>query len=202
MKPVIAILRRLGIRAILYLDDLFIMAQSKQEAKRHPATALELTIALGFIINTKKSITDTAQEIEFLGLVLNSVDMIISLPQQKLKSLRSLAKRLRDQGSGTARQIAQLLGMMVAAHPAVLSAPLYYRSLERAKSRTIWMGYSYGSPIQVDQAMATELQWWIDRAGNHNGRPLHIAQWDLTIETDASTMGSGVFSQEVRTGGA
>lgn len=34
MKPVIAILRRLGIRAILYLDDLLIMAQSKEEAKR------------------------------------------------------------------------------------------------------------------------------------------------------------------------
>ena len=67
MKPVIAILRRLGIRAILYLDDLLIMAQSREEAKRHLATALELITALGFIINTKKSITDPAQEIEFLG---------------------------------------------------------------------------------------------------------------------------------------
>ena len=202
MKPVTAILRRLGIRAILYLDDLLIMAQSKKETKRHLATALELIIALGFIINTKKSVTDPAQEIEFLGFVLNSVDMIISLPQRKLKSLRSLAKRLRDQGSGTARQIAQLLGMMVAAHPAILPAPLHYRSLERAKSRTVRTGHSYESLIQVDHVMAMELQWWIDSASHHNGRPLQITQWDLTIETDASTMGWGAFSQEVRTGGA
>ena len=55
MKPVIAILRKLGIRAILYLDDLLIIAQAKEEAKRHLARGLELIIALGFIINTKKS---------------------------------------------------------------------------------------------------------------------------------------------------
>ena len=73
MKPVVATLRRLGIRVILYLDDMLLMAGSRLATRTHLATALELLSSLGFIVNLEKSILSPTQEIQFLGFTLNSV---------------------------------------------------------------------------------------------------------------------------------
>ena len=34
-----------------------------------------------------------------------------------------------------------------------------------------------------------ELNWWLNCLDQHNGNSLQIRQWDLVIETDASTQG-------------
>jgi len=46
MKPVVGLLRQLGIRLVVYLDDMLIMAQSRDLA-RHASTALDLLQGLG-----------------------------------------------------------------------------------------------------------------------------------------------------------
>ena len=56
MKTAVATLRNLGIRLIIYLDDLLILADSEQSARLHLATAMNLLETLGFIINLKKSV--------------------------------------------------------------------------------------------------------------------------------------------------
>ena len=201
MKPVVSILRRLGIRSILYLDDMLIMSRSKEEARRHLATAVELLIALGFIINLKKSVLSPTQELEFLGFVLNSLKMTISLPSHKLHSLRRLAKQMRSQERTTVQELARILGTMIAAHPAILPAPLHYRNLEVAKTKALKEGCSYDSQVSVNSDMRLDLTWWVDNANHHNGRPLQITHWDCTIESDASTVGWGASCQGRNTGG-
>ena len=44
---------------------------------------------LGFILNLKKSVLKPSQKIEFLGIVIYSIKMEISLPQEKLVKLMS-----------------------------------------------------------------------------------------------------------------
>ena len=70
------------------------MSRSKEEARKHLATAVELLIALGFIINMKKSVLSPTQELEFLGFVLNSRKMTIALPSHKLHSLKKLVRQM------------------------------------------------------------------------------------------------------------
>ena len=70
LKPAVALLRRLGIRCILYLDDMLIMAQSKSTLLEHLATAVDLLVSLGFIINLDKSVVKPTHLIEFLGFLL------------------------------------------------------------------------------------------------------------------------------------
>lgn len=188
MKPVVAILRKLGIRVILYM---LIMAPTKEEVRKHLATALELLIALGFVINTKKSVTRPDQVMEFLRFVLDSKRMSISLLIQKLRSLQKTASRLKRQGTGSVRQLAQLLGMMVAAHPAILPAPLHFIYLERERTAALKRGLVYETQVEVNHNMETDLIWWIEETGKYNGRP--ITHWDLTMETDASKSGWGAF---------
>ena len=130
MKPVIATMRRLGIRLILYLNDMLIKDQSIDRVKCSLATAVEVLISLGFIINLKKSVTVPAQEIQFLGFSLDSQAMSIVLPQNKLLSLTRKAREMKEKEHLTVRDLARLFGSMAAAHLAILLAPLYYRNLE------------------------------------------------------------------------
>lgn len=201
LKPVVSTLRKLGIRLVLYLDDMLIMAKHREEAKSHLATIMDLLLSLGFIINLKKSVLSPTQELEFLGFVLRSREMTIALPTQKLLTLKKTAKRMMEREETTIQDLACLVGMMVAAHPGILPAPLYYRQLEMAKSKAIRRGLSYDSKIQVNTDMKSDLAWWVHRASSHNGRCLQITQWDLMIESDASLKGWGASCEGSNTGG-
>ena len=108
------------------------------------------------------------------------------------------APRIRIREAAT---VAQLLGMMVAAHPAILPALLHFRYLERARARALRKGLAYEAQLDVTHGMETDLAWWTQEMGQYNGRPLQIAYWDLTVETGAFGAGWGAFCQGVRTGG-
>jgi hypothetical protein len=157
LKPAVAILRRLGIRVVLYLDDMLIMAGSKEEARRHLATAMHLLTALGFIINLNKSVLTPTQKVVFLGFCLDSRTLLISLPATKIQSVQRMIREILTQGQVTALKLSQLLGSMISTHPAILPAPLYYRHLERAKITALRHNPSYDTVVTTSDEMRKEL---------------------------------------------
>ena len=86
MKPVVAPLRQLGIRLIIYLDDLLIMAQSKKMLNCHFSTTFHLLENLGFMINYLKSVLIPATTMEFLGFLINSQAITLALQRDKVIS--------------------------------------------------------------------------------------------------------------------
>ena len=73
IKPVVGLLRQLGIRLVVYLDDMLIMAQYRDLALLHASTALDLLQGLGFMINDLKSVLIPSTKMEFLGFVVDSL---------------------------------------------------------------------------------------------------------------------------------
>ena len=63
MKPVVATLRKLGNRVILYLDNMLIMANSRDKARDHCQCAIYLLTSLGFVLNVEKSMWSPRQQI-------------------------------------------------------------------------------------------------------------------------------------------
>ena len=55
MKPVVASLRSQGVRLIIYLDDILIIASSIETLNHHKTLAISLLESLGFQINYEKS---------------------------------------------------------------------------------------------------------------------------------------------------
>ena len=45
-------------------------------------------LSSGFVINLKKSVMTPSQEMEFLGMVINSKEITISLPEDKLLKVK------------------------------------------------------------------------------------------------------------------
>ena len=96
MKPLMTLLRSWGIRIIVYIDNMLILAKTRQETSQHLEVLLFLLEALGFIVNWGKSYLDPAQELEFLGLLVDSQTLQLRLPGEKIKQIRKEATTLSE----------------------------------------------------------------------------------------------------------
>ena len=201
LKPVLSVLRQRGIRLIAYLDDFLIMAESKQLALQHAATTLNILEGLGFVTNYQKSLLIPSQQIEFLGYMVNSVSMSLSLPKDKLKKVQNHCQKHLDNPVTTVRELSKVLGLLSSSIQAVFPAPLHYRYLQQAKNSVLKKQNSYEALIFLNSDALEEVRWWRNNLVAWNGRaPLHQST-DLTIETDASLKGWGAHCQGISTGG-
>ena len=94
MKPVVASLRSQGVRLIIYLDDILIIASSIETLNRHKTLAVSLLESLGFLINYEKSNLTPSQQIVFLGMLVDSASMQFILPQQKAVQIQKECRLL------------------------------------------------------------------------------------------------------------
>ena len=65
---------------IAYMDDILVLVESKELITDHLTGMMYLLENLGLIINQKKSVLSSTQEIEFLGLMVDSQAMELQLP--------------------------------------------------------------------------------------------------------------------------
>ena len=72
LKILMALFRRIRIRIVIYLDDMLIIGRTKEETITLRDIVILLFQCLGFVINQKKSLMTPGQEIEFLGMIVNS----------------------------------------------------------------------------------------------------------------------------------
>ena len=203
MKPISIFLRSMGVHMIVYIDDILVMGESPEQVKSHLEALTYLLTGLGFVINIPKSITTPAQRIEYLGLLVDSTTLHLSLPGEKLHHIRSEIDQITMKSSPiTARQLAQIIGKLHAASQAVLPAPLFYRSLQGDLQRALnSSSQNYNSLLTLSQPAQEELAWWQDKSSHWNGKALLHQTETVTIRSDASFQGWGAVCDGTRTGG-
>lgn len=119
LKPVIATLRFRGIRLVVFIDDILVIASSAQQCSDHLAEALALLRSLGFTINFKKSNLTPVSNIIYLGFLINSVSMKLFLPEDKISKVILACQQLVSSTKPTVRMVAHVTGLLVSAFPAV-----------------------------------------------------------------------------------
>ena len=207
LKPVVAVLRASGIRLVIYLDDILIMHQDRQEIVRIFNMVLALLENLGFLIKREKCSLYPTQALVFLGALLDSRKMTIAVPMQKVQNLQAKsAKALRNR-SCSMHQLAAMIGRMnQTSRIGIHQAPLHYRALQRAYIRCLhqWEHHtrSHQAQVPLDSQALEELKWWTSQMiSQHNGVALHPPPIDMTIETDASIKGWGAVCKGTKMGG-
>ena len=96
LKPVLGLLRQMGIRLIVYLDNVLIMGHSPDIALQHTSTAIDLFQGLGFMINYVKSVLVPSTKMEFLGFVVDSITLSFAFPRDKIRNVRKECQTLLD----------------------------------------------------------------------------------------------------------
>ena len=81
-------LQRIGTLIIIYLDNMPLIGRTGQNIHMYHNTVILLLQELGFVINLKKSVMTPSQEMEFLLIAINSKEMTISLPEEKLQKVK------------------------------------------------------------------------------------------------------------------
>ena len=130
LKPVVEMLRSMGLRVVIYIDDMLLMASSNDSLTDHINLTLFLLENTGFVINEKKSLLEPTQEIDFLGMIINSKEMDVSLLGSKIRDIKQEAWRLLNHPNPSAQSLSHLIGKLNATTPALQMAPLFCRALQ------------------------------------------------------------------------
>ena len=66
---------------------------------------------------------------KFLGLIVDTTECKLVVPQDKVDRIKSSIKKLLQKQQATSRELACVAGMLMSASPALYMAPLYLRNL-------------------------------------------------------------------------
>ena len=189
-KPIISHLRLHGLRIIIFLDDIPLVAISKQECLDQLQFLRQLTTDLGFIVNDKKSQLKPSTKLTFLGFIIDSLDKKLYLPQDKIDKTVSACSSLFSTASPTIRQVAQVTGLLISAFPAVPYLQLYYRSIESCMSRCLSeLNGDYDQHISLSSDPLADLNWVIHNLSQYNDCYFGPKPISVIIASDASLLG-------------
>ena len=201
LKPVLAKLREEGHVSTSFLDDSLLLSDSEEESVQNVQATVQLFRSLGFIIHPDKSVLEPTQQIQYLGVVIDSRDMSVRLTAERKCNLKDTCNKLLKARKLTIRDLAKVIGKVVASFTAVKYGPLYYRHLEENKKAALLVAKGdYDSPVSITFSARTELHWWVDNA-TIASNDITPSDPDITVASDASISGWGCVCQEDRSGG-
>ena len=151
------------------------------------ADNIKLLRELGFVIHSDKSVLTPSQTIAFLGFVISSKHMTLSLTDDKKNKIKPLLLICLHSQQVSIRELARILGNIAASFPAVTFGSLYQRHLESDKIRGLkyHKGIFEGKTILFAKAVS-EIHWWINNINNSCHHIDGIPIPDINIHTDPS----------------
>ena len=201
MKPIFASLRQAGYIITSFIDDTLICSHSYSGCLQAIQATISLLQRLGFFINVEKSVLTPTQCIEYLGNIINTKTMTVSLPERRLLKIRTGCAHLLRQDITPIREVARVIGLLVAAIPAVELGKLHYRQLEGGKIAALKRERgNFDRPLHLTADMKLDLSWWLDNMDRHH-RLIFRSGTDIDIFTDASNLGWGGHLGGQSTGG-
>jgi len=204
LTPVLVVLLSMGIRVVIYIDDMLLLHQQSKVLQKIFAQVVNLLERLCFLVKREKCSPIPSQHPIFLGAALDSRTITLSLPQSKLTSIVDTCHHLLEQGSGSVRTLSTLIGQMShASQTGILVAPLHYRGLQRLHLQAVSQ-HGQGSKLIVPFTSQEhkDLEWWVSESSYHlNGCLIQLPPIDLTVWSDASKKGWGAAYQGISTGG-
>ena len=160
------------IRAIIFLDDLLIFGNTLEEILIACDSVIFLLQHLGFVINFKKCVLEPTQEIEFLGMIVNSKTMTLTLPLEKVQKIKNQCLEIYQAQEITLLELTRLLGTLASTIQAILPARLQFRYLQQQQISTLRKCVSFMTKVKLNPLAKEELAWWIKNLELSNGRSI------------------------------
>ena len=195
MKPVFSTLRKQGYANVSYIDDTLLIGKTKDECESNIKTTALLLDSLGLTVNLEKSSLNPETSIEFLGFVIDSERMTVSLTTDRAESIRAACQNLLHTNKPTIRQFAQVIGKLVASESGVAYAALHYKNLEIEKDSLLKLNAgNFDNRVDISADAKKSLEWWL---ANVHKFPRKITQERpvISIKSDSSLKGWGAVNK-------
>ena len=175
-----------------YLDDSLQIAGSFQECVNTVVSTHNLFVDLGFLPNFKKSHYIPSQRIVILGFIIDSVDMTVALTHDKINKLSNMFTNVLLNPCMSIRELARIIGKMIACFPTLPRGRLYYRPLERLKNTALRGSGSYDGKVTLQSQQLECVQWWLANVPRAVA-PIRRGNPQVTLLTDASGYAYGGY---------
>lgn len=191
LKPIFSFLRLKGYTITSFIDDTLMCSKSVEDCVACLKDTVEILQNVGFCINVDKSVLVPTKRIEYLGNIIDSEAMTVTLPARRVKKIVESCSSLASRNKAKIREVARVVGMLVAAIPAVELGKLHYRILEKAKIVALKVGKgNFDKFMTISKEMKMELSWWISEVGTQVRKIIRTAP-SVEVFTDASDLGWG-----------
>ena len=188
LKPPFSLLQKLGHQSVVYVDDTLLIGSTFIECAQNIDVTIDLLQLLGFNIHPKKSVLIPTKSLEFLGYIINTEQMTLTLTTWKKEKIKKLCDVLFSKEKPTIRLVAQLLRNMVAAFEAVPFGRLCYQLTEKDKIEALKNpNGNFDCHMTLSEAANLELVWWEQNISESSRSLIELPITD-TILTDASNM--------------
>ena len=166
---------------VAYLDDFIVVADSYEECFMALHTLLALLRLLGFAINYRKVVCP-ATRLVFLGIVLDSVKLVLELPKDKLTQLYNSILAMSKKIKITKRELQSLIGKLSRATQCVYGGQPHLRRLidRLSGSHGPWHKSRITSEMRADLICICRLYYVavrtivLSRHGSNLARPVII----------------------------
>ncbi len=130
MRVVVAVLLKNGLRLVIYLDDILIVADSKAAARLTVDQVKSLLQSLGFVLSSEKSEEEPVQSLEYIGLIVDALSMKLYMPDRKKEDIFRLCKIALKDALVSRESLEKIIGNLNWASAAVNFAPVHFRGLQ------------------------------------------------------------------------
>ncbi len=180
-----------GVVVIAYLDDFLIIADTKVDCTLALLQLCQTLRYLGFRINWNK-VEGPAQQLTFLGVLIDTSAMTLSLPPTKVTELQNVLELFASRKRASKRQLQSLAGSLNWACQVIHNGRTFLR-------RVIDLQASLKQPshkVRLTDDFHGDLNWWRQFLSVFNGtRRILDKRPVMSMTTDAClTGGGGVFS--------
>ena len=200
LKPVMAFLHQLGFISTIFIDDSLLIGDSELDCVRNIKASLDIFQRLGFVIHPVKSELVPSHSVTYLGFVINSQTMTVTLTQERKEKILDTVSKLLDMGQSSIRLLAKLIGMIVASFQGVMYGALWYRNMERDKIKALGSnGGDYEASVVF---FLLKMNWWKRNImSSYSLVDISHGEPDFVIYSDASLTGWGCSCSAGKTGG-
>ena len=201
MKPVMSFLRKQGHRSVIYLDDILGFGDSMDNCLSNIKATINLLGNLGFRINKKKSQIQPNMVREYLGMIYNSRDMTVELPESKIHKVLRAISLFENLKTCSIRKWASFVGLIGSCCPAVRYGRLYTKVFEQLRySNLVSNNNNFDALMELPDGLEPIFEWWrqnVTAARN----PIRNLNYTRVIFIDASNTGWGAFCNGQKTHG-
>ena len=196
MQPLVRLWRSQGLKSVVYLDDGICAAPSETEALGASCWVRETLAKAGWVCNEAKSVWAPTHRLQWLGfeLDLDLKEGSISVPPEKIRSLKASLQIAVIQSTLRAKHIASLVGK-------IISMGLAIGALARFMTRALYAVLKYRTTwcdmLVVTPEAKEELQFCAECLAMHSSQPIwHSPSAVRCVYSDASDTGYGGYTVE------
>jgi hypothetical protein len=184
-KPVTQYLNKKGVRNTIYIDDGRILADSKEQAKSDAMLAYSTITKAGWAIEKAKSDDpeDGNTSKSYLGFIIDSKAMTVTLPSLKLEKIKVDIKELLERQTVPVKHLAAILGRIIATEPS-------HGMLARVATRSGYAliaqhteTYGWRGQLALSESAKRELEFMANTMSQRNGCPIKSSLLEVKIES-------------------